>query len=201
MILLSCGTFRENTEKIKRLTKRLHNDKIMKPEKKQKRNNSKHYCYKGGVIMLKRFVCILMTAVMAAGIPASANAEELGVVTADYLNVRDGASTADAIIGGLLNGTEVTINEVTDNGWCESTYGNGSAFVSGDYVTTGGEAVLEDPHADAPGTSEESVETAVEEAASGDASAEKGKEAAEEDRKSTRLNSSHNVASRMPSSA
>ncbi|MBQ8305257.1 MAG: SH3 domain-containing protein [Blautia sp.] len=131
--------------------------------------------------MLKRFVCILMTAAMAAGITASVNAEELGVVTADYLNVRDGASTADAIVGGLLNGAEVTINEVTDNGWCEIAYGNGSAFVSGEYVTTGGEAAASEPQADASGTSEEAEDAVVEDAASGDASAEEAKEEAGEE--------------------
>ena len=113
--------------------------------------------------MMKRRICVMMTTVILAVTPIVINAEEMGVVTADYLNVREGASTSDAIVGGLSNGEEVTITEVTDNGWCEITYGNGNGYVSSDYVTTDPEAVVpEDIAYEEAGAAEAAVDEGTE---------------------------------------
>lgn len=60
-----------------------------------------------------------------------------GQVTASSLNVRDGASTSNNIIGSLNNGTKVTIIS-KDNNWYKIKYQNGYGWVSADYIVTTG---------------------------------------------------------------
>ena len=55
-------------------------------------------------------------------------------VTASALNVREGASTDDSILGSLSNGQTATVYSYW-NGWIQIYYGNHGGWISADYVT------------------------------------------------------------------
>ena len=58
-----------------------------------------------------------------------------GVVTADVLNVRSGASTNNSIIGSISKNAKVEIIS-TSNGWHKIKYNNTTGFVSAEYINT-----------------------------------------------------------------
>jgi len=57
-----------------------------------------------------------------------------GIVNADALNVRSGASTSNKIIGSLRKNATVQIIS-TSNGWHKIKYNNAIGFVSAEYIT------------------------------------------------------------------
>ena len=59
---------------------------------------------------------------------------ETGIVNTDVLNVRSGAGTNNNIIGTLTRGAKVEILEKLSNGWLKIKFGNGTGYVSGDYI-------------------------------------------------------------------
>ncbi|MGG7078244.1 N-acetylmuramoyl-L-alanine amidase, partial [Clostridium sardiniense] len=61
-------------------------------------------------------------------------ATKTGKVTASSLNVRNGASTKNKVIGSLTRGSKVEIVS-TSNGWHKIKYKNGFGYVSAEYVT------------------------------------------------------------------
>ena len=67
---------------------------------------------------------------------SSNQASSSGTVTADYLNVRSGAGTGYGVIGGLSEGSSVSIIS-TENGWCKINYNGGTGYVSSDYISSG----------------------------------------------------------------
>ena len=56
-----------------------------------------------------------------------------GIVNADTLNVRSGASTGNSVIGSLYNNSKVEIIS-TSNGWHKIKYNNTIGFVSAEYI-------------------------------------------------------------------
>lgn len=83
---------------------------------------------------LKRILIkALVTVSIAAMIPFQVFASS-GTVTADVLNVRTQPSTASQALGVLYNGAGVNILENTGNGWLKIQYGQGTAYVSANYV-------------------------------------------------------------------
>ena len=62
-------------------------------------------------------------------------ASTTGVVTADALNVRSGASTSNSIIGSLNENATVQIIS-TSNGWHKIEFNNTTGFVSAEYINT-----------------------------------------------------------------
>src|SRR5690625_2474197 len=85
------------------------------------------------------------------------------VVNTSGLNVRSGDSTSYAIIGALNQNDKINVTGKTSNGWYQFDYNGKKGYVSGNYLST------------------EKQDTNT-------ASSSKG---SNEDRKSTRLNSSH----------
>ncbi|MBU3193451.1 N-acetylmuramoyl-L-alanine amidase [Clostridium algidicarnis] len=70
-----------------------------------------------------------------------------GVTTASVLNVRDGASTFNSILGTLPKGTKVKISPQYSKGdWYSIYYGNNGGFIHKDYVNINGqEGGLQEP--------------------------------------------------------
>lgn len=94
--------------------------------------------------MKKRALCtmgVVLSLSLCTSITAFAQdtdkESKTGEVTASVLNVRDGNSTEDSIIGQLENGTEVTIKSRTDNGWYKISYEGSTAYVYADYIDRG----------------------------------------------------------------
>ena len=56
-----------------------------------------------------------------------------GIVTADILNIRSGASTSHSVIGTVTNNSKVEILS-SENGWYKINYNNIVGYVSSDYV-------------------------------------------------------------------
>jgi uncharacterized protein YraI len=52
----------------------------------------------------------------------------------DTVNVRQGAGTEYNKIGKVAWGTPVAVTGVTDNGWCEVSYKDSTAFIRGDFL-------------------------------------------------------------------
>ncbi len=82
--------------------------------------------------------CGLAAAIsLSAGIPVFADeldsAYGSGVVDADVLNVRSGASTDTEIIGTLTEGTIVDLYDYAD-GWYTISFDGETAYISGDFV-------------------------------------------------------------------
>lgn len=75
-------------------------------------------------------LCIAFSAVPTT---ALAEAASYGIVTASVLNIRQGATTASAIIGQASNGTYVTINWL-EPGWARITCDGVEGYVSLDYL-------------------------------------------------------------------
>ncbi|MBU3205562.1 SH3 domain-containing protein [Clostridium algidicarnis] len=70
-----------------------------------------------------------------------------GITTANVLNVRDGASTSNSILGTLPKGTKVKISPQYSKGdWYSIYYGNNGGFIHKDYVNINGqEGGLQEP--------------------------------------------------------
>lgn len=64
----------------------------------------------------------------------SVQASTTGIVTADVLNVRSGASTSNSVIGSISKNTKVQIIS-TSNGWHKVKYNNTTGFVSAEYIS------------------------------------------------------------------
>ena len=62
-----------------------------------------------------------------------------GKVTTDTLNVRNGASTSNSVIGKLSRDTKVEIVETSTNGWYKIKYGTGYGYVSNLYISIDGQ--------------------------------------------------------------
>ena len=73
-----------------------------------------------------------------ASVPASSQTNVQGTVVniATSLNVRNGASTSNSVIGYLTNGTKVTITGESGN-WYAISYNGTAGYVSKDYVSKG----------------------------------------------------------------
>jgi len=87
--------------------------------------------------MKKRLIYALSAALVVSAmtaVPALA-AESTGEVNASVLNVRNGDSTSDSVIGKLKKGSTVSIEEETENGWYQISYKNATAYVSDQYIT------------------------------------------------------------------
>mgnify|MGYP004617348813 CR=1 FL=1 len=59
-----------------------------------------------------------------------------GTVTCDVLNVRSGPGTSNSVIGSLKRGNSVAV-KAKSNGWYKVSYGSGTGWVCGDYVSVG----------------------------------------------------------------
>jgi len=66
---------------------------------------------------------------------STGQASTTGVVTADALNVRSGASTSNSVIGSLNENATVQIIS-TSNGWHKIEFNNTTGFVSAEYINT-----------------------------------------------------------------
>jgi len=87
--------------------------------------------------MKKRLIYALSAALVVSAmtaVPALA-AESTGEVNASVLNVRNGESTSDSVIGKIKKGSTVSIEEETENGWYQISYKNATAYVSDQYIT------------------------------------------------------------------
>lgn len=62
---------------------------------------------------------------------SSANAET--VVTTDVLNVRENPTTESKVVGKLLNGNKIDVQN-TENGWSKITLDGKDAFVSAEFT-------------------------------------------------------------------
>ena len=62
-----------------------------------------------------------------------------GIVSANSLNVRNGASTSSAKIGSLYRGTKVEVVNVESNGWYKIKYNGSFGYVSNEYIYVEGE--------------------------------------------------------------
>ena len=67
-----------------------------------------------------------------------------GTVTADVLNVRNGAGTNHSVIGQLKKGAKVKL-DFKSNGWWSIYFGDHGGFVSADYISVGGSAPASTP--------------------------------------------------------
>ena len=59
-----------------------------------------------------------------------------GTVTCDVLNVRSGPGTSNSVIGSLKRGNSVAV-KAKSNGWYKVSYGSGTGWVCGDYLSVG----------------------------------------------------------------
>ncbi|MBM7834755.1 SH3 domain-containing protein [Clostridium sardiniense] len=75
-----------------------------------------------------------------------------GKVTASALNVRNGASTKNKVIGSLSKGATVEIVS-TSNGWHKIKYKNGYGYISADYVSVNNSSSTNKPSTNTPSTS------------------------------------------------
>lgn len=74
------------------------------------------------------------------------------VVMTEVLNIRQEPNTSSAVMGVVVSGTTVTVNEIVEDGWCQITYQSASGTIEG-YV------MLE--YLAAPGTSDSSADGTV----------------------------------------
>ena len=65
--------------------------------------------------------------------PSYAAEGSYGIVTASVLNIRQGATTASAIVGQAANGTCLTVHWL-EPGWARISYGGVEGYVSLDYL-------------------------------------------------------------------
>ena len=85
--------------------------------------------------LMKKTVCAVISAfVVCSGLSAGAVSDVQGVVTADVLNVRQGASKTTNKIGELKKDTNVTII-FREGDWYRIQYGTDEAYVSANYVS------------------------------------------------------------------
>jgi len=82
--------------------------------------------------IMKKLIGIATAAVFGLGIfTSSANAET--VVTTDVLNVRENPTTESKVVGKLLNGNKIDVQN-TENGWSKVTLDGKDAFVSAEFT-------------------------------------------------------------------
>ncbi|WP_052712179.1 N-acetylmuramoyl-L-alanine amidase [Domibacillus indicus] len=82
------------------------------------------------------FCVFLLGSVLAAGHSASAHSQT-GTVTGDRVNVRESPSLSASILGQVSTGKQVSILS-SQNGWVQISYGSETAWVSGQFIRTGG---------------------------------------------------------------
>jgi len=75
-------------------------------------------------------------ALTAFGVTALANGQ-VGTVTADTLNVRDGASTSSSVITKIYRDGQVSVIESSD-GWYKVSFGDTVGWVSAEYLSVAG---------------------------------------------------------------
>ena len=75
-------------------------------------------------------LCIVLS---ASVMPSYAAEGSYGIVTASVLNIRQGATTASAIVGQAANGTCLTVHWL-EPGWARISYGGVEGYVSLDYL-------------------------------------------------------------------
>ena len=85
-------------------------------------------------------------------------------VTAEWLNVRRGCSVDDLVIGGLTNGTAVTVlgsvqRNGADLGWYQVAYENGTGYVSSEFLSDTAPASKEETGSDSSASSTSSDTT------------------------------------------
>ncbi len=85
--------------------------------------------------MAKRISALLIALSVLLSFTLVATAYDVGSVTASVLNVRSGAGTDYAVIGQLVSGQTVHVNEYTSNGWLKIIYNNRDAYVASQYVS------------------------------------------------------------------
>ena len=118
--------------------------------------------------MKNRKSLILISAAVLTVCPAvSVLAQETGIVTADVLNVRGGASTEDKILGKLKEGQQVTVlgEAEEDKDWLKIDYDGKTAYVLGEYIRSsedGEEAASGKENTDASAGEEASAENEAE---------------------------------------
>ena len=83
---------------------------------------------------LKVMIAAVCSSVLAV-VPVAARS---GMVTADLLNVRAGASTSSEVIDMLSWGDTVTITYGPEDGWCEICHGGDVAYVNAAYIDGAG---------------------------------------------------------------
>ena len=108
---------------------------------------------------MKKTVCAVISAfVLCSGLSAGAVTDVQGVVTADVLNVRQGAGISTRKVGELPKDTNVTII-FHEGDWYKIQYGAEEAYVSAQYVSDDPEVI---EAANAKSVGEEIVEYAKE---------------------------------------
>ncbi len=85
--------------------------------------------------MFKKISALLVALSVLLSFTLVASAYDIGSVTASVLNVRSGAGTDYAVIGQLVSGQTVHINDYTSNGWLKISYNNRDAYVASQYVS------------------------------------------------------------------
>ena len=81
---------------------------------------------------MKKLIGIAHSSSFGLGIfTSSANAET--VVTTDVLNVRENPTTESKVVGKLLNGNKIDVQN-TENGWSKITLDGKDAFVSAEFT-------------------------------------------------------------------
>ena len=76
-----------------------------------------------------------VSATMCTAIPVLADDTAVyGQVNTWSLNIREGSTRYDEIIGGLYEGDEITVTGETGNGWYEISHNGETAYVYGEYV-------------------------------------------------------------------
>lgn len=75
-----------------------------------------------------------LTAVLTFGVGAGAASFGTGVVNADALHLRSGASTATSSLGLVRNGVEVEVLEDAVDGWYKVSYNGKTGYMSADYL-------------------------------------------------------------------
>lgn len=78
----------------------------------------------------------------SASVTASASSESVagktGVITGNIVNFRAGPSMDDAILTTLTDGTEITIDGIVEDDWCQVLWDSQEGYVKADYVSVNG---------------------------------------------------------------
>lgn len=76
----------------------------------------------------------------ATAVSASAEtvAGQIGVITGNIVNFRAEPSMDGAILTTLTDGTQITIDGIVDDGWCQAQWDGQAGYVKADYVSVNG---------------------------------------------------------------
>lgn len=78
----------------------------------------------------------------SAAVTASASSESVagktGVITGNVVNFRAGPSMDDAILTTLTDGTEITIDAIVEDDWCQVEWDSQPGYIKADYVSVNG---------------------------------------------------------------